>query len=484
MKKFISLFLSVILLLSTPVFVCAEEIHSGLPEIHISLADSLTLDTVNSGSKDIKYKNNTVTLIDSDKTENTFENVEFKGRGNYTWNVPRMIKKPYQIKFDEKTKVFGLDKAKKWILLANYSDASLMRNKIIFDAAMKIGIPAPKNVWADVFVNDEYIGNYLLCEKIEIGKGRVELSDEYGVLCEIDGNYGLQEDMHFCTDIDNTVVVLSDSVADDVGEENSISEKAFEMFRQKLNKFESLVYSEKASYEEIASLIDVDSFVKYYFIQELTEDPDGLRSSFFLYSDGEGDVIHLGPLWDYDSALGAYATESLGGNTGVDYSLNIKTYMGASSVDWFKKLFNHKEFSAYAIDVYNNEIKPVFEKMPEMIDDYLYKDAEKTAFYNSAEMNFVRWDSLLGTESVFGSNGHSYGTTFESEVEYLKTWLSDRIEYMNERYSEKKESEKPSEHCSCNCHKSGFMGFIWKIQRFFCKLFGINKICECGVKHY
>lgn len=484
MKKFISLFLSVILLLSTPVFACAEEIHSGLPEIHISLADGLTLDTVNSGSKDTKYKNNTITLIDSDKSENTFENVEFKGRGNYTWSVPRMIKKPYQIKFDEKTKVFGLDKAKKWVLLANYSDASLMRNKLVFDVAKEIGIPAPESVWVDVFVNDEYIGNYLLCEKNEIGKGRVDLSDKYGVLCEIDGNYGLQEDMHFCTDIDNTVVVLSDSVADDVGEENSISEKAFEMFRRKINKFESLVCSEKASYEEIAALIDVDSFVKYYFIQELTEDPDGLRSSFFIYSDGENDVIHLGPLWDYDSALGAYTAESLGGNTSVDYSLNIKKYMGASSVDWFKKLFKHKEFSAYAIDVYNDEIKPVFKKMAAMIDDYLYKDAEKTVFYNSAEMNFVRWDSILGTESVFGSTGHSYGATFESEVEYLKTWLTNRIEYMNKRYSEKNEPENLSENCSCNCHKSGFMGFIWKIQRFFYKFFGINKTCECGAKHY
>lgn len=41
-----------------------------------------------------------------------------------------------------------------------------------------------------------------------------------------------------------------------------------------------------------------------------------------------------------------------------------------------------------------------------------------------------------------------------------------------------------TENCSCNCHKSGFMGFIWKIINFFQKLFRINPTCVCGIAHY
>lgn len=490
-SKLLLFILTISLFVCLTVFAASAQTYSGksgLPEIHITLADGLDLNTVNSGSKETKYLNNTVTLIDSTGGKNTYENVEFKGRGNYTWNVSRMVKKPYQIKFSEKVKVFGLDKAKKWVLLANYADASLMRNKLIFDTAKQIGLSAPESMWTDVFVNDEYIGNYLLCEKNEVGKGRVELSDQYGVLCEIDGNYGTSEEVYFKTDIEKTVVVLIDSVADDVGKENSVSEKAFELFRQKLNKFEALLYSDNATFDEIAELIDVDSFIKYYYINELAEDPDGLRSSFYLYCDGENDVIHLGPVWDYDSALGAYTKENLGGNTNADYSVNIKKYMGSSSVGWFRKLFSFNEYAVLSKDIYNEEIKPVFEKLPEAIDNYIKQNGEKTAFYKSAENNFVRWGDLLGTESVFGAAGHKYGKTFESEVNYLKSWISGRVNYLNERYSELfqvgPDTDDNKTECSCNCHKSGFMGFIWKIQRFFYKLFGTHKTCSCGVKHY
>ena len=38
--------------------------------------------------------------------------------------------------------------------------------------------------------------------------------------------------------------------------------------------------------------------------------------------------------------------------------------------------------------------------------------------------------------------------------------------------------------CSCNCHKTGIMSIIWKILRFFYKLFKINPVCECGASHY
>lgn len=404
---------------------------SGLPEVRIRLADGLSLSTVNSGSKDTKYPGNTVTLISADGKSSEYTNVELKGRGNYTWSQPRMDKKPYQIKFDSKTKVFGMDKAKKWILLANHADGTLMRNKLAFDLAKAIGMPyTPESVWIDLYVNDEYIGNYLICEKNEVGSNRVPLEDEYGVLCEIDGNYGTSEDVYAKTSYEKTVVVLSDSVADDVGEEGSVSEAAFKVFCDKLSRFEALLYDKNATWDQIEALIDVESFIKYYFIQELTEDPDGCRSSFYLWSDGKDDVIHLGPVWDYDSAMGAYAATNLGGDPNVDYSLNIEKYMGSSSVGWFRQLFGFSEFDELAVSTYNSVISPVFNTIPTMIDSYLSDE-----FLNSVKMNFAKWDGILGHDSVFGSSGHKYAPTYEGEVEYLRSWLSQRVSYLDSRYA-------------------------------------------------
>lgn len=410
-------------------------VGSGLPELRIQLAEGLTLAGINAGSKDTKYPGNTVTLVNADGSSFEYFDVELKGRGNYTWNAARMDKKPYQIKFDSKTKVFGMDKAKKWVLLANHGDCTLMRNKLAFDLAKAMDMPyTPDSVWADVFVNDEYIGNYLVCEKNEVGSNRVPLKDDYGVLCEIDGNYGIFEDVYYKTSTENTVVVLSESVADDVGEPNSVSEAAFKIFCDKLDKFETLLYNDNTTWAQIEALIDVESFIKYYFIQELTEDSDGCRSSFYLWSDGKDDVIHLGPVWDYDISMGAFDVEIRGGNAKVDYTLNIESYMGSSSVGWFRNLFKYCEFDKLAVDMYNSEIKPVFAQIPAMIDGYLTDGDDPSAFAVSAGMNFERWN-ILGTSSVFGENGHNYSTTYAGEVNYLKNWLVQRVNYLDSRYA-------------------------------------------------
>ena len=432
-KKVFSLLLAVLILAVSAPVVFAEDAQfsaSGLPEVRITLTDGLTLDQINSGSKETKYKGNTVTLVSADGTEDTFLDVEVKGRGNYTWVVSSMIKKPYQIKFSSKENVFGMGKAKKWVLLANYADATLMRNKLVFDLAKAIGMPyTPESLWVDVFVNDEYIGNYLLCGKNEIGEARVNLEDENGVLCEIDRSID-PTTLCFTTAIDATIVTLSDSVADDLDTENSVSAAAFQNVCEKLNRLEALLYSDNAEWDEIADMIDVDSFINYYYIEELTEDPDGCRSSFYLYVDGEEDVIHLGPVWDYDSAMGAYAVEKLGGNTQVDYSINIQKYMGKSSVDWFHRLFMHEEFKNLALEAYKNRIKPVFDSIPARISAYL----EDEAFNASVENNFQRWDGVLGKESfLYGGYGHPYGETYAEEVSYLSQWLAERTAYLNSK---------------------------------------------------
>src|SRR5699024_4806536 len=99
---------------------------------------------------------------------------------------------------------------------------------------------------------------------------------------------------------------LKESVADDVDEENSKALQYLNDFKTYIDEFETLLYSKDKDWDKISKMIDVESFIKYYFIQEFSENPDGCRSSVYMYKDGKDDVIHMGPVWDYDSALANY----------------------------------------------------------------------------------------------------------------------------------------------------------------------------------
>jgi hypothetical protein len=109
---------------------------------------------------------------------------EVKPRGNYTYTL---AKKPYQIKLDKKRPLFGMPAAKTWILLANYADMSLMRNKLAYDLGASLGLHgSPDSRWVDLKINGQYRGNYLITEKVEVKTNRVDLTDPQGILVELD----------------------------------------------------------------------------------------------------------------------------------------------------------------------------------------------------------------------------------------------------------------------------------------------------------
>ena len=399
-----------------------------LPVISISL-NGTTLEEINSGSKETKYQGNSLILKTVDNEQYDFEDsdVEIKGRGNFSWTLP---KKSYQIKLSKKQNVLGMGKAKTWLLIANYADATLMRNKLTYDLAKELNMPYTQNSeWVELWVDGEYLGNYLLVEKIQINDNRVELKNSQGLLIEMDNNYFLEEINWFKSSKSGSYFVLKDSVADDEGEQDSQAEVAFNNFKNYINEFESYLYAKNKNWSKISSMIDVESFIKYYFINELTENADCVRTSMFMYKDGEEDVLHLGPVWDFDLALANCDKENWGGNPNVDYINNIKKYMDAS-MDWYTELLKIPEFRIALIEIYNNEIKPILSTFNEAIMNY------KNILLESSNRNFAKWN-VLGQENPFGSyRGHKIKDTYEGEVEYLSNWVEQRINYLNERYSD------------------------------------------------
>ena len=396
-------------------------LKSDLPSMTISL-NNTNLEEINNGSKETKYGGNNLSLKTGYNNNYDFEasDVEIKGRGNYTWNLP---KKPYQIKLNKKQSILGMKKAKTWILLANYMDNSFARNKVAFDLARDLGLDyTPDYKFIDLWIDGEYLGNYMITEKVQVNSNRVDLSDINGIIAELDNHYYENETTWFKSDISNTFFTLKDSVADDESENNSISRQAFYKFEEHIKEFESVLYSEDKDWEKISSMIDVETFIKYYFVQELSEDPDGCRTSIFMYKDGNEDIIHMGPVWDYDSAFGNYTEERFGGNPNIDYVINIQKYMEYSN-DWYNKLFQIKEFREEVSKLYNQEIKQILEN----IEEQKQLNMEK-----SVNMNNIIWDTF-GKESLFGRINEK---NYSDECKYLDKWIQNRIHYLNQRYQE------------------------------------------------
>ena len=146
--------------------------------------------------KEIRYKDNAITLTSVDGSVLSESGVEVKGRGNTSWT--NWSKKGYQIKLQKKKSVLGMKDSKTWLLIPASADASLMKNKVAEELSEAIGHATVQNCeYSDVWFDGEYVGLYLIFEKVQFGKDRIEVSDDNAVLVERDNAYYRSEDYYF-----------------------------------------------------------------------------------------------------------------------------------------------------------------------------------------------------------------------------------------------------------------------------------------------
>lgn len=401
---------------------------SDLPTIAVDLTDPdpthNTITYLNASKDNVVAA--TVNLVGAqDPTQNlTGLSAAIKGRGNFTW---RLDKKPYQLKFSTAQSVLGMAPAKTWVLLANHADTALLRNKVAYDLGRALGLPySPDSRFVDLKINGQYLGNYLVTEKVEVNTNRVALQNDAGLLLELDNNYGLAEDYHFYTKTSNTLFVLKDAKGGVSVPLKPAVQTAYSDIQSYLNTFESLLYARTPDWARISSMIDVDSFLKYYFVYELTENPEITQSSVYFYKDGPADKLHAGPIWDFDSALGSYVTEPLGGDPVSEYVKNANILRNKGN-GWFGQLFRNPQFVAAANTMYTGEVRARMTALTSKIDGYA------TQIKQSAALNFQRWP-VLGKPSVFGGNGHLVRSTWAGEVAYLRAVVAQRAGFLNGAY--------------------------------------------------
>ena len=377
-------------------------LQSDLPSVYITL-NGTTLEQIHA-DKDAKYPGNSVTIMDpsGNYNLNVEGNVEMKGRGNTTWRCYE--KKGYQIKFDKKTDVFGMGKAKKWVLLANAGDDSMMRTQLVYQMADNLEMDfVPSFEYVDLWISGEYRGTYMLGEKVEPGSSRLDLSEDAGALFEHDGAFYAEEEHWFYSAMLEREFALKEIN----NEDEAVIESAMADFEAAVDELAVYLYSTpsyEVTLEELSTMIDVDSFAKYFLVNEYAMNRESFYTSFYWYKDGPGDVLHLGPIWDFDTCMG---------NNGSTYTDNY----GQNHV-----LFQYL-LAAPAFYERTQELLALYwDDFTSMTDNV---DVLATQLETSAEMNYLRWD-VLGKPNPKG--GTDFHNTYEEAVTAVKDWLSGREE--------------------------------------------------------
>ncbi len=317
-----------------------------------------------------------------------------------------MPKRPYQIKLDSKTSLLDLGKSKKYILLADYRDASHMRNELAFYLADLIGEKyPPKGKYVNLYIDDDYRGLYLLTTKNEIGGKRIDLKDPEGVVMELD-NYYKPDDEYFISNGHDRLSV-KDSNSDD-------GKSSMQHFRVAYNAFEEAL--DNKDWPAIESLIDVESFAQYYLLSELTSNPDAYLTSCYFYKDGAADKIHAGPIWDFDIAYG----NSWGNHNSYSYSWSRSAeleHKGYSKV--YMKLSELPEFQSLVTNLFNTKLSA----QKNTIIGYI--DTTANEIRNAAVADNAKWIKK----------------DFDTYTGKLKSWISSRFDYMNLLYGKKTDIE-------------------------------------------
>lgn len=236
-----------------------------------------------------------------------------KGRGNSTWDFD---KKPYSLKLDNKQSVLGMPSHKRWILLANWIDRTLLRNDAAFWLSRQTGMPyTVRGQFVELEFNGKHCGNYYLCEQIKIGKDRVnikEMDDFETDPVKITGGYLMEIDTYYDEAKKFRSQYFRLPYQFKQPDEDGLSDAAFEYMEGFINNLENLLMdSQRVLNHEYEEYLDVDSAIWFLLINELTNNPDfgytppsGGLHSIYVYKDrdknGVVGKLFTGPVWDFD----------------------------------------------------------------------------------------------------------------------------------------------------------------------------------------
>ena len=342
-----------------------------------------------------------------------------KLRGNSSLNSE---KKPYLINFDEKTEVLDMPaKAKKWTLIPNMYDKTLMRNILGYKMASIFDLKfSPSCRYIDLILNGDYRGNYLICDKIEVAKDRVNITkmDETCIKePEISGGYLVQgTGSSMSGDISTFKTDKGITLSYEYPKAEDITEDQKSYLKSKLDEIEAKVYV------NITENIDLESFARYFLVEDFSANQDGIFNSFYLYKERGDDKIYFGPVWDFDlafdNALILYPT-----NEKKNFAYKFALSNGSAN-KFLSNLLSNDTVLQKVKDTWKLMTNTVFTK--EVMRNYI--NEQFSLIYESQRLNYIRWDVLNARQFMEAVIRGS----FEAEVDYLKEYVEERFDVFGE----------------------------------------------------
>lgn len=367
--------------------------------VNISWNDSLPHITINTevgapvDSKD-DYVNATVTIDGRNLYNNYSGTTRIKGRGNTTWYYP---KKPYRLKLDEAASLFGLAEEKDWVLLANYLDGTHLLNNLAFNIGHMFGMPYTNNgIPVELTLNGIYMGMYLLTEQVEAGENRVNVGDD-GLLLEFDTNY--DEDYKFKSANYQLPVNIKNPELEDSSQIVPVEDQ--------FNVLDSLVYAPGFPNNNYPDYIDQESLVKYLLTYMLTDNEEiNHPKSTNMYKTVTGKFM-MGPIWDFDWAYGYERTQ-----------IHFSYYDGffwdndpRIGTNFFSRFLSDSKITSLLKQEWPAFVQANAGNLQSFIDEWAYR--------------------LEGARKRDHDIWHRGNVNYATDISALKTWLINRINYLN-----------------------------------------------------
>ena len=402
---------------------------------------------------------------------------EVKGRGNTSWS---QSKKPFKLKLDSKANIFNMGKNKHWVLLANATEGSLMRNEMAYKLSAAWGMTYQDGTWVDLVINGNYYGNYYLCEHIRIGTGRVEVADimdeadaaadaiyaagvipgavkkdmeaymeehldwissdsvtylgvtvkvsDYysydkqalisgGYLLELDGYF--DEVSKFRSSLNQPIMFNSPEFVNTNAAMETYMQNFINSFERAIQQadFHTTYNGKKVSAYD---LFDLDNLYKYWLVEEIFMNVDGMKKSTYMYKDRdpkEGiSKMNMGPVWDMD-----WSSNGMGGSDPAVWQ-TVKYNDSAQAKQWYKYICKDPYFVSCARNYY-------WEHHNEIVDmvNAMYGDVETSVFTDN--MHDYLYNSAIANEKLWGL----HKTGFEGETQKLNTWMNKRIAWLDQK---------------------------------------------------
>ena len=333
-----------------------------------------------------------------------------RGRGNSTWSWP---KKPYAIKLDTKAEVLGMPAHKRWVLLANFMDRTLMRNIVSMKVASLTSLAwTPSCVSVELVLNGKHLGNYLLAEQVKVDPRRVAIDSDSGFILELDFHYDNEIqwiDYRGHSDMFGNGIPFGIKHPD----ADKITPERVQEIKKYISDVSAVLYGAGFADPEngYRKYLDVESFIDYWIVFEVMGNQElGKPGSVYMHKDKGGKLV-AGPCWDFDWGILSYKT-SPKARTGL---INAKAI-------WYERLMADPAFRS-AVRARFEQLLPSFREIPGFMEE------TERRLQKSAAVNFEMWDPSGDASANNGSivNGDE-NMSFHAACVLLRDIFEERLE--------------------------------------------------------